>query len=151
MRSTTTRTKQATIRMLFQKRKRISGLLLALTLPQTLQEVSRATQTAPQRQLCFCKARWFPIPPFFVDEALFSTASKTGERKLVQFRKNMNMYCTDVASTLLTAVNHVINWEEQHAGAPRVYPAVPTIIQFGDLNHTHILRHVNIPLLKKFR
>ena len=62
----------------------------------------------------------------------------------VQFRKNMNMYCTDVARSVLTAVYHV-DWEGF------TNETVPTILQFGDLKHSHDFGNVNIPHIKKFR
>ena len=68
----------------------------------------------------------------------------------IQFRKNMNMYCTDAASTVLTALSHV-DWEQQQQQQRDDVDIVPTIMQFGDLKHSHTFGHVNVPLLKKFR
>jgi hypothetical protein len=95
-----------------------------------------------------------PDTAFFVDSGTILDCLETEESAAtqyadrIQFRKNMNMYCSDVASTVLTAVNHV-DWETTDNASPPLPP--PTVVQFGDLKHSHVFGAVNIPYLKKFR
>jgi hypothetical protein len=59
-------------------------------------------------------------------------------------RKNMQMYCFDAAGSLSTALKHVQREETS-------MQEVPTLIQFGDLRHSHVYGDVLFPHFKKFR
>lgn len=66
----------------------------------------------------------------------------------IEFRSNMYMYCLDVATTLLPAMEHV-QWEMQtNVTTPKLPPVV---LQFGDLKYSHDIGFVRIPHIKKFR
>jgi hypothetical protein len=87
----------------------------------------------------------------------------------VLMRENMFMYCVDVADTLMTALDHVDFEEEQQRlrvgsrskdvteqqnylnGQPPPPPPPPTLMQFGDLKHSHVYRFLDLPHFKKFR
>ncbi len=87
-----------------------------------------------------------PDTTFFLDTGtVFDCLLPEPESKYkhrVEFRKNMNMYCVDAATSVLTTIQHV-NTESN--------ATIPTIVQFGDLKHSHIFGNVTIPHLKKFR
>jgi hypothetical protein len=79
----------------------------------------------------------------------------------VLMRENMFMYCVDVADTLMTALDHV-DFEEgqqrQIGGNSRDIKEQhhrqeppPTLMQFGDLKHSHVYRFLDLPHFKKFR
>lgn len=68
--------------------------------------------------------------------------AKYSER--IKFRTNMFMYCSDVATSLLFAIDHV-TWEQPEAVMP------PILLQFGDLKHSHVYRYISLPHIKKFR
>ena len=73
----------------------------------------------------------------------------------VQFRSNMYMYCLDVAQSLLPALDHVVHWGDHpredgdNNNAETAMP--PVILQFGDLNHSHVYQLINLPHFKKYR
>ena len=91
----------------------------------------------------------------------------------VLMRENMFMYCVDVEDTLMTALDHV-DFEEQQQQLQigsnsrgdsvmqqqqqeqehhdRKYPRPsPTLMQFGDLRHSHVYHFLDLPHFKKFR
>eukprot|EP00977_Amphora_coffeiformis_P002532 scaffold473_cov156-Amphora_coffeaeformis.AAC.14 len=63
----------------------------------------------------------------------------------VQMRNNMLMYCYDAAGSLETALDHVLD-----EAKPNVLDT-PSLVQFGDLKHSHVYGDVEIPHFKKFR
>lgn len=65
----------------------------------------------------------------------------------VQMRNNMLMYCYDAAGSLVTALDHV----QQEANLENVIAETPTLVQFGDLKHSHVYGDVELPHFKKFR
>jgi hypothetical protein len=71
----------------------------------------------------------------------------------VLVRQNMFMYCVDVADTLMTALDHV-DFEEEKERQPvagMVTQTPPTLMQFGDLMHSHVYAFLDLPHFKKFR
>ena len=66
----------------------------------------------------------------------------------VTVRKNMLMYCYDAANSLAVALEHVT--QEQIANND-LDNDPPTLLQFGDLKHSHVYGFVSIPHFKKFR
>lgn len=96
-----------------------------------------------------------PDTTFYVDPDVVIDCLKPNETAKfpdrVIFRKNMNMYCEDAATSLLTAIAHV-DWERKLQGEDASSIVVqPTLIQFGDLKHSHYFGNINVPHLKKFR
>ena len=63
----------------------------------------------------------------------------------VQMRNNMLMYCYDAAGSLETALDHVHKEVDLNNLEP------PSLVQFGDLKHSHVYGDVEIPHFKKFR
>jgi Glycosyl transferase family 90 len=81
--------------------------------------------------------------------------------KKMQALGNMEMYCVDAVSSLLTAWDD-IEWEIRQLPSllmdssiwPRsssIPPSPPLLVQFGDLPHSHYYGDVRIPYFKKYR
>lgn len=105
-----------------------------------------------------------PDKAFVLDRGTILDCSIRGEGDMktygdrIQFRSNMHMYCSDVARSLLPAMDHVA-WEQQQASQEKqeqpdsssgTLPP-PMLLQFGDLAHSHVYRFIRLPHLKKFR
>jgi hypothetical protein len=97
-----------------------------------------------------------PDTVFFLDETVLTdcldgdNGGKHPFQDRVEVRANMLMYCYDAASSLATALDHVdsegdiIEFEETAEGPP-------TLVQFGDLQHSHVYGDLDLPHFKKFR
>jgi len=92
-----------------------------------------------------------PDKAFFLDrETALDCARKHGSNDEKHFesrvlvRQNMKMYCSDVTDTLMVALDHV-DWEVSEKDQ------TPTLLQFGDLKHSHVYRYLDLPHIKKFR
>jgi len=83
-----------------------------------------------------------PDTTFFVNETYMRDCLLDEESAKhpdsVLFRKNMQMYCIDAATTLMTAVAHTRT-------------EAPILVQFGDLKHSHLFKYIHVPVIKKFR
>lgn len=106
----------------------------------------RVQSTDTNRTILDLSSQIAPDTAFFIDpgtvfDCLLPDPQPKYENR-VEFRKNMNMYCVDAASSILTAIQHVNSESNQ---------TIPTIVQFGDLKHSHFYGSVTIPHLKKFR
>jgi hypothetical protein len=80
-----------------------------------------------------------------------STQVSASRRRKVDKRvksPNMRMYCYDIADSFTVAYDH-LQWER----GPKVIDRemVPTLLQFGDNQNSHVFGNVNIPHIKKFR
>jgi len=103
-----------------------------------------------------------PDKAFFVDRrTLLACATAEGDRGAdldavlrIEAPKNMRMYCSDVAESLLPAFDHV-QWERKLKGDvvrdTVEDPMPPLLLQFGDLRHSHEYRFMDLPHIKKFR
>ena len=88
---------------------------------------------------------------FFLEERILMDClegSKGGKGLFVDrvvARNNMQMYCYDAAGSLSVALYHV----QREEGLDAV--TIPTLVQFGDLRHSHVYGDVMVPHFKKFR
>ena len=88
---------------------------------------------------------------FFLDKKVLldcldgEKGGKDNYKDRVRMRNNMLMYCYDAAGSLETALHHVNDDIDINVLQP------PTLVQFGDLKHSHDYGDVEIPHFKKFR
>jgi hypothetical protein len=91
------------------------------------------------------ESRIEPDQAFFLDRNTLMDCLTDGNEPYLDrivFRHNMQMYCRDVISSVLTTWDHT-EWETPST--------VPLLLQFGDLSYSHIYQYLNLPLIKKFR
>jgi hypothetical protein len=71
-------------------------------------------------------------------------------KKRIVFRRNMYMYCLDVANTLLSAMDRAaLDLSGGEMVAEQNTP--PVLLQFGDLKYSHDYGFMRAPHIKKFR
>jgi hypothetical protein len=97
-----------------------------------------------------------PDTVFFLDQTVLAdcldvdNGGKPPFQDRVEVRPNMLMYCYDAASSLATALDHVESEDQSNAFEALEEPP-PTLVQFGDLQHSHVYGDLDLPHFKKFR
>lgn len=76
-------------------------------------------------------------------KAAATTVTKYEHR--VKFRTKMQMYCSDIAQSLIPTMDKIAHKQRKSS------LDYPMLLQFGDLAHSHEYSFVRLPHLKKFR